>query len=98
MRTNLAATLLLVAAPWLIAQEAAKERLTFEDTFKQVSWTGNPPSASIAWDGKHVVVRDGDVEQWLDPKTGQTNAPQSRPAPDAAEPPPKGRTSWRATI
>ena len=61
------------------AQEPGKERLTFEDTRKVISWQGNVPAAHWAWDGLHLELLQGKQVVWLDPATGKVVDTQPQP-------------------
>src|SRR5215510_11426574 len=69
----------LLLAPALRAQ--GQERLTFQDTKKQISWIGNVPAARWAADGQHVEWDAGKTTVWFDPATGEEKEkPKNSPA------------------
>ena len=76
--------LALALLPFVSAATAqAPQRLTFEGTRQQVSWTSDAPATVWAWDGKHVEVRR-DPAQWIDPRTGAQGEAQKKPTESSA--------------
>ncbi|HLQ36699.1 MAG TPA: DPP IV N-terminal domain-containing protein, partial [Planctomycetota bacterium] len=81
MRTPVAVVVLFLPCLSLSAQD--KQRLTFEDTHKQIKWSDHAPAAVWAFDGKHVELIDGKARVWIDPATGARSEPQKAPEPSA---------------
>ncbi len=99
MRTHsllfLACALLPAVAAVAQAPQAAG-RLSYADTRRPLRWLDGMPSARLAADGKHVVVRRQGKEAWLDPKSGEQVEPTDVAAKDGAQS--AEATPWRARI